>query len=87
LLEWIPRVEQSGSVEDDHLRIIGGSNSDDTVAGGLWLRAGDAQLLADYAIEQRRLPDVGFSGDGYDSSAWHASKLVQPEPGTQTGVD
>src|SRR3982750_4741209 len=50
-------------------------DSDDSVACRLRLRTGDAQLLTDDAIEERRFPDVRFSGDCHYSRSWHDRKL------------
>ena len=71
LLERVLRVEQPGRVEDDHLHVVGGVDADDAVARRLRLGAGDAQLLADDAVEQRRLAGVRLSDDGDDSGAGH----------------
>src|SRR3954463_12169931 len=51
-------------------------DSDDSVACRLRLRTGDAQLLTDDAIEERRFPDVRFSGDCHYSRSWHDRKLL-----------
>ena len=58
----------------NHLDIAGGVDSDDAVACRLRLRADDAELFADDAIEERGLAGVWFADDGDDSSFRHSSK-------------
>ena len=50
---------------------------DDAIASGLRLWTGDAQLLADDAVQERRFSDVRFSDDRDDSRSWHSWKLVR----------
>ncbi len=71
LLQRVPGVEEPGSVQDHQLRVGAGVDADDAVAGRLWLGAGDAQLLADDAIQECRFADVRFSCYGDDPRSWH----------------
>ena len=51
-----------------------GADADDAVAGRLRLGAGDAELLADDAVEERRLAGVRLSDDGDDAGSGHGRK-------------
>ena len=70
-----------GRIEDDHLRVVGGADADDAMAGGLRLGRGDGELFADEPIEQRGFAGVGESGDGDDAGLGHADAI-----GTGIGV-
>ena len=70
-LQLVARIEQSGRVEHDHLRVVRRADADDAIARGLRLLADDGQLLADDAVEERGLAGVGLSDDGDDSGACH----------------
>src|SRR5213079_2995426 len=60
-LKRIARTEQPRGVEDNHLCILVAIDANDAIASGLRLRARDAQLLSDDAVEKRRFPDVRFT--------------------------
>ena len=70
-VQGVTRLEQPRGVEDDHLGVLGGANADDAMPGGLRLGRSDGKLLADEAIEQRRLTGVGEAGDGNDACPGH----------------
>jgi len=61
-------VVQSGRIDEDGLSVADGVNPDDGVARRLRTARGDAQFLADQAVDQRRLADVGATDDS-DQSA------------------
>ena len=64
----VPRLE-ARRVDEDELRVAQGADAGDAVPRGLRLARGDADLLADQGIEQRRLADVGLADDGDDAAA------------------
>ena len=56
-------------VDEDELRAVDGADAGDAVARGLRLARGDADLLADQRVQQRRLADVGPADDGHQAAA------------------
>src|SRR5213075_1589125 len=69
------RIEQTRCIEDDHLRFVSRMDANDAIARGLRLWADDAELLADDAVEERRLSSVRLSCNGDDPGAHHSGKL------------
>ena len=75
-MERIGRIEQARRVEDDHLHVVLRPNGDYSVARGLRLRTDDAELLANDAVQERRLPRVRLASDGDDTRSCHRPKIT-----------
>ena len=75
----VPRLE-TGRVDEDELRVARGQDAGDAVTRRLRLARGDADLLADQVVEQRRLADVGPADDGDVAAAERrrCRRLVTP---------
>ena len=75
LVQRVSRLEQAGRVEHHHLRVVAGVDADHPIARGLRLRARDGELLADDAVEERRLAGVRLADHGDDPGAGHGRRV------------
>ena len=76
LVELAPAVDvNAGGIDEDDLPLPLRLDAEDAVAGRLGLVGGDAELLPDQPVQERRLADVRATGDRHDSASGHVRLL------------
>ena len=80
----VPRLK-AGRVDEDDLGVRRRQDPGDAVARRLRLLRGDADLLADQAIEQRRLADVRPADDRHVAAAEPAARRARQPPRDAAG--
>ena len=70
-VERVLGLEQTGCVENDHLRFILRPQSENPVAGTLRFARRDGELFPDESVEQGGFAGIGETGDRYDTSPCH----------------